>query len=74
MRQLLIGNARPYRAQKRSGGNRAELPDDIPFPAQQAEELLAVDEALNCLACTAHNLGALLRAIRTPKRRVTCAN
>jgi len=50
MRQLLIGNARRFRAQKRGGGNRAELPDDIPIPAQQAEELLAVDEALDRLA------------------------
>ncbi len=50
MRQLLIGNTRRNRAQKRGGGNRAELPDDIPIPAQQAEELLAVDEALDRLA------------------------
>jgi RNA polymerase sigma factor (TIGR02999 family) len=50
MRQLLIGNARAYRAQKRGGGNRAEMPDDIPIPAQQAEELLAVDQALDRLA------------------------
>jgi RNA polymerase sigma factor (TIGR02999 family) len=50
MRQLLIGNARRYRAQKRGGGNRTELPDDIPLPAQQAEELLAVDQALDRLA------------------------
>jgi RNA polymerase sigma-70 factor (ECF subfamily) len=50
MRQLLIGNARRYRAQKRGGGNRAEMQDDIPLPAQQAEELLAVDQALDRLA------------------------
>ena len=50
MRQLLIGSARRYRAQKRGGGNRAEMPDDISIPAQQAEELLAVDEALDRLA------------------------
>lgn len=50
MRQLLIGNARRYRAQKRGGGNRAEMPDDIPIPAQQADELPAVDEALERLA------------------------
>jgi RNA polymerase sigma factor (TIGR02999 family) len=50
MRQLLIGNARRYRAQKRGGGNRAEMQDDIPIPAPQAEELLAVDEALDRLA------------------------
>lgn len=50
MRQLLIGNARRYHAQKRGGGNRAEMQDDIPLPEQQAEELLAVDEALERLA------------------------
>jgi RNA polymerase sigma-70 factor (ECF subfamily) len=50
MRQLLIGNARRYRAQKRGGGNRVEMQDDIPVPPQQAEELLAVDEALDRLA------------------------
>jgi RNA polymerase sigma factor (TIGR02999 family) len=50
MRQLLIGNARRSRAQKRGGGNRVEMPDDIPVPAQQAAELLAVDEALDRLA------------------------
>jgi RNA polymerase sigma factor (TIGR02999 family) len=50
MRQLLIGNARRYRAQKRGGGNRVEMQDDIPIPAQQAEELLAVGEALDRLA------------------------
>jgi RNA polymerase sigma factor (TIGR02999 family) len=50
MRQLLIDNARRYRAQKRGGGNRAEMPDDIPIPAPQAEELLAVDEAIDGLA------------------------
>jgi len=48
--QLLIGNARRHRAQKRGGGNRAEMQDDTPIPAQQAEELLAVDEALDRLA------------------------
>ena len=32
MRQLLIGTARRYRAQKRGGRNRAEMPEDIPIP------------------------------------------
>ena len=50
MRQLLIGNARRYRAQKRGGGLRATLEGDVPIPAPQAEELLAVDEALQRLA------------------------
>lgn len=50
MRQLLIDNARRYRAQKRGGGNRAEMPADIPIPEQQNEEVLALDEALDRLA------------------------
>jgi RNA polymerase sigma-70 factor (ECF subfamily) len=50
MRQLLISNARRRCAQKRGGGHRAEMPDDLPIPAAQSEELLAVDEALDRLA------------------------
>lgn len=50
MRQLLITNARRYRAQKRGGGRRAGMHADIAIPAQQSEELLAVDEALQLLA------------------------
>jgi RNA polymerase sigma factor (TIGR02999 family) len=50
MRQLLIGNARRYRAQKRGGGNLVRVDEDVPIPAQQVEELLAVDEALDRLA------------------------
>ena len=50
MRQLLIACARRHRAQKRGRGNRDEMPEDIVIPAQQAEELLAVDKALESLA------------------------
>ena len=50
MRQLLIGNARRRRAQKRGGGEIAVSQDDIGIPAQQSEELLAVHEALEGLA------------------------
>jgi RNA polymerase sigma factor (TIGR02999 family) len=51
MRQLLIASARRQRAQKRGGGRRIEIgEDDVLLPAPQAEELLAVDEALDRLA------------------------
>ena len=50
MRQLLIASARRYRSQKRGGANRAEMPEDIPIPAEQMEELLGVDNAIEALA------------------------
>ena len=50
MRQILISNARRRCAQKRGGGHRGEMPDDLPIPMAQSEELLAVDEALERLA------------------------
>jgi len=50
MRQLLIAGARRYQAQKRGGGNRVEMQEDIPIPAEQMEELLAVDDAIEALA------------------------
>ena len=50
MRQILISSARKRYAQKRGGGNRAEMPEEVPIPAAQSEELLAVDEALQRLA------------------------
>lgn len=50
MRQFLIANARRFRAQKRSGGERVAFEDDLPIPVQQSEELLALDEALELLA------------------------
>jgi RNA polymerase sigma factor (TIGR02999 family) len=50
MRQILIAGARRRNAQKRGGAlNRDEL-DEIPIPAAQSEELLAVHEALDRLA------------------------
>lgn len=48
MRQLLIGNARSRRAQKRDGGERVEL-EDVSLPSRQSEELLAIDQALEKL-------------------------
>jgi RNA polymerase sigma factor (TIGR02999 family) len=50
MRQLLVSSARRYRAQKRGGGLRESLDVDIPISAEQSEELLAIDEALERLA------------------------
>jgi RNA polymerase sigma factor (TIGR02999 family) len=50
MRQILISSARRRCAQKRGGGKRTEMPDDVPIPVAQSEELLAVDEALQGLA------------------------
>jgi len=50
MRQVLIASARRHRAQKRGGGDRDSLGDDVLLPTEQAEELLAVDEALVRLA------------------------
>jgi RNA polymerase sigma-70 factor (ECF subfamily) len=49
MRQLLIASARRHRTQKRGGG-ASEVEADMPLSAPQAEELLAVDEALDALA------------------------
>jgi RNA polymerase sigma factor (TIGR02999 family) len=50
MRQILISAARRRSAEKRGGGHRIEMPADVPIPAAQSEELLAVDEALERLA------------------------
>jgi len=50
MRQILISSARRRCAEKRGGGHRAEMPDDLPIPMAQSEDLLAVDEALQRLA------------------------
>lgn len=49
MRQLLIASARRYRSLKHGGGNRAEMPQDVLIPANQAAELLAVDAAIERL-------------------------
>jgi len=50
MRQLLIASVRRHRAQKRGGGERAGIEEEVVLPTRQAEELLAVDEALDRLA------------------------
>jgi len=48
--QLVQRELPDFESRARGGGNRAELQDDRPLPAQQAEELLAADEALDRLA------------------------
>jgi len=50
MRQLLVSHARRVRAQKRSGGERVPMEDNLPMPAEQSEEVLALHEALERLA------------------------
>jgi RNA polymerase sigma factor (TIGR02999 family) len=50
IRQVLVDHARRKSADKRGGGLRGELPDDFALPAQQAEDLLALNEALERLS------------------------
>jgi RNA polymerase sigma factor (TIGR02999 family) len=50
MRQLLVASGRRHHAQKRGGGERAGFEEDTLLSAPQAEELMAVDEALGRLA------------------------
>lgn len=51
MRQVIVDHARAHRAQKRGGGVRAlPLDEERIAVADQAEEILAVDEALKRLA------------------------
>jgi RNA polymerase sigma-70 factor (ECF subfamily) len=50
MRQLLIASARRHRAQKRGGGEQAGIDDQVRLAPQQAEEILAIDQALDRLA------------------------
>ena len=49
MRQVLIASARRRHAQKRNG-ERDGMAEDMPLASEQAEHLLAVDEALSRLA------------------------
>jgi RNA polymerase sigma factor (TIGR02999 family) len=46
MRRLLIDHARLHRAQKRGAGLVEPLEEEIPMDAGEAEELLALDEAM----------------------------
>ncbi len=50
MRQILVDHARHRLAQKRDGGCRVTLSEDIAGAAPEALNVLAVDEALNRLA------------------------
>jgi RNA polymerase sigma-70 factor (ECF subfamily) len=50
MRQLLIANARRHRALKRGGGEQGIFDEDALLTTSQADQLLAVDEALERLA------------------------
>jgi RNA polymerase sigma factor (TIGR02999 family) len=50
MRRILVDYARRYRAQRRGGGVAAQPLDDRVATAQQSEQVLALDEALERLA------------------------
>jgi RNA polymerase sigma factor (TIGR02999 family) len=51
MRRIMVESARRKARLKRGGdGRRIELPHDLPAPAAPAEDVLAVDEALDRLA------------------------
>jgi|SRR6516165_262682 RNA polymerase sigma factor (TIGR02999 family) len=51
MRHILVDNARRKKRTKRGGGRqRVELDEFVPAPSPDADELLAVDEALTRLA------------------------
>jgi RNA polymerase sigma factor (TIGR02999 family) len=51
MRHVLVDNARRKLRAKRGGGRqRIELDDAVPAPPEEAEQLLALDEALTRLA------------------------
>jgi RNA polymerase sigma factor (TIGR02999 family) len=51
MRRVLVSHARGRLAEKRGGGGAALSLDDVPAPAvERAEELVALDDALEALA------------------------
>ncbi len=51
MRNILVDNARRKQREKHGGGrHRVALDEDIPAPSDDADELLALDEALSRLA------------------------
>jgi len=60
IRQVLVDHARRKKAEKRGGGLREELRDDFALPAQQAEELLALHEALERLSALDERQGEVL--------------
>ncbi len=49
MRRILVDHARGLRAAKRDGGQRTELTVNIAITEQNADDILAVDEALSVL-------------------------
>ena len=46
MRRILVDHARSVRAAKRGGGQRIDFPPNLPVTEENAEDILAVDEAL----------------------------
>jgi RNA polymerase sigma-70 factor, ECF subfamily len=50
MRRILIDHAREVRALKRGGGQKVTLEDCLVCSMERPGELLAIDEALSCLA------------------------
>src|SRR5579863_5612480 len=49
MRQILVDRARARNAEKRSGGSRVPLDDDLVFTGERANLIMALDEALEQL-------------------------
>ncbi len=50
MRRILVDRARRRRAQKRGGGERAVVLEDVPAGVRRSDDLLALDQALRSLA------------------------
>jgi RNA polymerase sigma factor (TIGR02999 family) len=66
MRRVLVDYARRHRAVKRGGGvppagpDRDRLPDAVNFPAERAEQMIALDEALSRLSTRDERLGRVV--------------
>jgi RNA polymerase sigma-70 factor (ECF subfamily) len=60
IRQVLVDHARRKYSEKRGGDLRGEIPDDFALPAQQAEDLLALDQALEKLSALDERQGKIL--------------
>ncbi len=68
MRRVLVDYARRFRAAKRGGGGRAEplseeagaLPEALELPAERAEQMLVLDQALSRLASQDERLGRVV--------------
>lgn len=62
MRHILVDNARRKLRGKRGGGRpRVELDEAVPAPPEEAEQLLALDEALEKLAAEDPEAAALVK-------------